>query len=424
MSTDFLKNIRMHAVRQVMPQRDPVAPRLETRRELEGILSRLQPGKRIAIGVGSRGISNLQAIVGETITCLREAGCEPFIVPAMGSHGGATPEGQTQLLAEYGITESALGVPVNATMAAREIGVTEQGLPVWFSEAALAADGIIVINRIKPHTDFLSDTIGSGLIKMLVVGLGKRLGAAQYHIASSRFGYAEVLLSTIKVTLAQVPLICGLAIIEDQRHQTASIQAVLPGDLLEREPLLFAEAKRLMPSLPFPEIDLLIVDRIGKDISGTGMDTNVIGRGVHGYSTALNDRNAPPKIGRIFVRDLTPATHGNAIGIGMADFASSRLIRSMDQQVTFVNALTSMTVGSAKVPIHFETDREAIAAALGSLALEDPAQARIVRIHDTLALESLLASPSALAGASGIAGSEAGGGLEFDATGNLTPMVL
>lgn len=386
----------MVRIRQRFPAGPPLDVPEETRRALARILPRLKPGMKIALGVGSRGIANLQTIVAATIAILRAAKCEPFIVPAMGSHGGATPKGQTELLAEYGISEANLGVPIHAQMEARQIGTTDQGVPVWFSEAALAADGIIVINRIKPHTDFLSDTIGSGVIKMLVVGLGKRLGAAQFHIASSHHGYEQVLRSTIQVTLAQAPLLCGLAIVENLRHETAQLEALLPDELITGEARLFAEAKRLLPGLPFDEIDLLIVDRIGKNISGTGMDTNVIGRGVHGYSTALNDRNAPPRIGRIFVRDLTAETHGNAIGIGLADFTTTRLVKAADWPVTWINALTSMTPGSAKVPIHFETDREAIAAALQSLALDDLSKAKIVRITDTLSLETMEVSEACL----------------------------
>jgi hypothetical protein len=267
---------------------------------------------------------------------------------------------------------------------------------VWFSEAALAANGVLVINRVKPHTDFLSDTLGSGLIKMLVVGLGKRAGAAQYHRAASHYGYEEVLWRSVKVTLNKVPVLGGLGIVENQRHETARLAFLAADEIERREPELFAEAKRLLPGLPFDEIDLLIVDHLGKNISGTGMDTNVIGRGVHGYSTALGDRNAPPRIGRIFVRDLTPETHGNAIGIGMADFTTTRLVRAADWQVTWINALTSMTPHSCKVPIHFDTDREAIATALQTLALNDVTKARVVRISDTLSLETMQVSEACL----------------------------
>jgi len=413
----------MCRVWQDFPSTPPLDMSAEIRRCLAPIQPRLKPGQRIAIGVGSRGIANLSTIVAEVIAVLRKAGCQPFIVPAMGSHGGATPEGQVQLLADYGVSEAALKVPVQAGMDARQIGVTEQGLPVWFSEAALAADGIIVINRIKPHTDFLSDTLGSGVIKMLVVGLGKRVGAAQYHRAASQFGYEQVLRSTIKVTLGQVPLLCGLAIVENQRHDTVRLEALLPDELVTKETELFREAKRLMPGLPFHEIDLLIVDRIGKNISGTGMDTNVIGRGVHGYSTALGDRNAPPRIGRIFVRDLTPETHGNAIGIGLADFTTTRLVQTMDRDITFINALTSMTPSSAKVPIHFDTDREAITAALSSLAIEDVSQAKVVRIADTLSLETMEVSEAGLAAATApVQPLSKGFEMAFDKDGNLAAL--
>jgi hypothetical protein len=415
----------MITVRQDFPDSPVLDVRAEVQRGFAGIKSRLKPGARIAVGVGSRGITNLSAIVAEVIAWLKAARVEPFIVPAMGSHGGATPEGQTALLAEYGVSEKTLGVPVRAAMDARQIGTTEEGLPVFFSEAALAADGIVVVNRVKPHTDFLSDTTGSGLIKMLVVGLGKRLGAAHYHLASSRFGYERVLHSSVKVTLRSVPLLCGVAIVENQTHQTARIEVVRPDETERREGELFAEAKRLMPRLPFDDIDLLIVDRIGKNISGTGMDTNIIGRGVHSYSTALGDRNAAPHIGRIFVRDLTSGTHGNGIGIGLADFTTTRLLHAMDHKATAINALTSLTPHGAKVPMHFDTDREAIAAALATLGLDDPRRAKVARIADTLSLETLQGSEALAQQARDNPSLTIEGALtemRFDASGNLPPM--
>jgi hypothetical protein len=250
-------------------------------------------------------------------------------------------------------------------------------------------DAIILVNRVKPHTDF-AGALGSGLLKMLVVGLGKREGAAQYHAASSRLGYEAALRSLGSGLLARTPVLGGLAIIEDPFHQPVRIEGARKDDLPAREEELFKEAARLMPRLPFDDIDLLIVDRIGKNISGTGMDPNIIGRGVHGYSSLLkNEAGQRPFIRRIFVRDLTPETHGNAIGIGMADLTTTRLVKAIDHQVLNMNALTSLTPQNAKIPIHFDTDREAIEAALRSLALPDPAKARVVRIADTLSLEHL-----------------------------------
>jgi len=384
----------MMLVRQKFPASAPVDIRGALSQEFSAVAGRIKPGARIAVAVGSRGISNLQTIVASVLDLLKAAGAEPFIVPAMGSHGGATPEGQKELLAEYGITEAALGVPIRAAMEARPLGATEDGVEAFFSEEALKADGVVVVNRVKPHTDFQSDTLGSGLMKMLVVGLGKRVGAANYHASASRFGYEHVIRTSARITLRAAPVLFGVAIVENQFHDTARLAVVLPEDMERREAELFVEAKRLMPRLPFDDIDLLIVDRIGKNISGSGMDPNVIGRSLHGYSALLGERGGKPSIRRILVRDLTPESHGNVVGVGLADFTTTRLVRQMDARVTYLNALTALSLQSVKVPIHFETDREAVAAALESLALRDVTQARVVRIQDTLSLERVAASES------------------------------
>jgi hypothetical protein len=346
------------------------------------------------VAVGSRGIANLQAIVAGVLENLKVASAQPFIVPAMGSHGGATPEGQKELLAEYGITEAALGVPIRAGMEARCLGRTGDGVDVFFSEEALKADGVVVVNRVKPHTDFLSDTLGSGLMKMLVVGLGKRVGAANYHTSASRFGYEHVIRTSARVTLRTAPILFGVGIVENQFHDTARLAVVLPEDMERREGELFVEARRLMPRLPFDDIDLLIVDRVGKNVSGSGMDPNIIGRSLHGYSALLGERSGNPSIRRIVVRDLTPESHGNATGVGLADFTTTRLVRQMDARVTYLNSLTALSLQSAKIPIYFETDREVVAAALESLAMRDTTQAKVVRIQDTLSLERLAVSES------------------------------
>ncbi len=384
----------------LLKQRFPGTPPLDVgeavRTEVSRVRDRIRPGMRVAVAVGSRGITNLQAIVREVVRTLKSADAEPFIVPAMGSHGGATPEGQSELLAEYGITEQHLGVPIRPSLEVKRIGATPEGVDVYCSVEAMAADGIVIVNRIKPHTDF-SGRIGSGIIKMSVIGLGRRTGAAAYHVAASQRGYEEMLRSMSRVILQTAPVICGVAIVENQRHETARI-AVLPREQIEaQEEELFVEAKRLMPKLPFDDIDLLIVDRLGKNISGSGMDPNIIGRGVHGYSSFLGQRNLPPpRIKRIFVRDLTPETHGNAIGIGFADLTTQRLVDRMDRRVTYVNALTSLTPNGAKIPIHFDTDREALAMGIQSVGLTDTTQARVVRIQDTLSLEKVEVSEAYL----------------------------
>lgn len=380
---------RMLRVRQNFP----VSPPLDVRKVLQEEFARVHPpirkGARIALAVGSRGITNLDAIVCSVLEIVRNAGADPFILPAMGSHGGATPEGQIGILATYGVTEEAMKTPVRASMETRQIGTTEDGVPVFCSAEALGADGIILINRIKPHTDF-SGTLGSGLVKMSVIGLGKRDGAAAMHAAASRLGHENVIRSMARVVLGKAPVLCGVAIIENQRHETAKLTLVSPQAIETAERDLLVEARTLMPRLPFEEIDLLIVDYLGKNISGAGMDPNVTGRWVQGYSSALaRDGRPSPFIRRIFVRDLTPETHGNAIGIGLADLTTSRLVRAMDRRVTSLNALTAMTPQSAKIPIYFDTDKEAIETGLASLAISDTRQARVVRIRDTLSLENM-----------------------------------
>jgi hypothetical protein len=416
---------RMLLVKQHFPGSTPLDVRAVVEQEFAGVANRLRRGSRIAVGVGSRGITGLQGIIREAIAVLKSAGTEPFIVPAMGSHGGATPAGQTELLAEYGVTEQALGVPIRAAMEVERVGTTPEGVPVFCSVEACQADGIILVNRIKPHTDF-GGTIGSGLLKMSVIGLGKRVGAANYHVAVSQHGYEATLRSIARVVLQKLPIIAGVAIIENALHETARI-AVLPQDEIERrEEELFAEAKRLMPKLPFEDIDLLIVDRLGKNISGAGMDPNIIGRGVHGYSSFLGQRDLPaPRIKRIFVRDLTPETHGNAIGIGFADLTTTRLVQRIDKQATYVNALTSLTPNGAKIPIHFDTDREALALGLNSVGLADASQARVVRIVDTLSLEKVEISESytpMLSHRRDLDIKRGPSEMQFDLAGNLLPL--
>ncbi len=410
-------------------QRFPVSPPLDIPTTVQnefatsGVLARVKPGARIAVGVGSRGITNLAAIVSAVLAQLKAAGAQPFIIPAMGSHGGATPEGQTEILAEYGVTEATMGVPIRASLEVRQTGVTEDGVGVFCSVEALDSDGIVLINRIKPHTDF-AGVFGSGVLKMCVIGLGKRTGAAAAHEAATRLGHERVLLSAARVQLkSAAPILCGVGLVEDQHHQTAKL-AVLPPETLEAQELaLFKIAQRLFPKLPFEELDLLIIDRIGKNISGAGMDPNVTGRGIHGYYTALAPiEKRSPFFRRIFVRDLTPETHGNAIGIGFADVTTTRLVQGMNREATYVNALTSMTPNSAKIPIYFDTDREALTRCLDSLALPKWSAARIVRISDTLNLTDLRISENLLAEARSHGGMDILGEpaeLCFDPAGNL-----
>ncbi len=394
-----------------------------------GVLEQVKPGARIAVGVGSRGISNLRAIVKATLDGLAAAGARPFIVPAMGSHGGATPEGQTAVLAEYGVTAESLGVPVEASMAVRKIGEVFGGRDVVFSDAALDADAVVAVNRVKPHTDF-QGALGSGIQKMLAIGFGKRAGASHVHRAAANEGYVEAISEYARVILETVPVLCGVAIVEDQHHQTAEIEVLPRKEIAEGERRLLALADALLPRLPLDEIDLLIVDKMGKDISGTGMDTNVIGRDIMGYSALLHDNghspfgNRSPLIHRILVCALSEATHGNGTGLGLADFATSRLVKALDLRATYANGLTSLGLMGPKIPIHFDTDREAIEQALGTLASMHPERLRVVRIANTLQLEKLLVSAScaeALKGRADLTLAGIAEEMRFDAEGNLLP---
>ena len=409
-------------VRQKFPPSEPVDIEGSLRREFERVRPRVKPGARIAVAAGSRGIANLARLIGGVVEELRRAGAAPFIVPAMGSHGGATPEGQTQLLAEYGVTEERMGAPIRAAMDTVRLGATADGVEVLWSAEAFRSDGVVVVNRVKPHTDFYSESLGSGLLKMMVVGLGKQAGAASFHAAAMRLGYESVLTTAAKVALASAPVLCGVAVVENQFHDTARLAVLLPIEIESREPELFRAARQLMPRLPFEDIDLLIVDRLGKNISGAGMDPNVTGRGIHGYSASSGEPAAKPVVRRLFVRDLTPESHGNAVGLGLADFTTTRLVRAMDERVTFMNALTALSLQSVKVPIHFESDRECVAHALQSLALADTRRAKVARIADTLSLERVQASDAYSDEIRGRADLEMEGNLEemrFDSAGNL-----
>jgi hypothetical protein len=385
---------RMFRLRQIMPTSPSVDHAALLRTQMEPVLKTLKQSARIAVAVGSRGIRDLSSIVSCLVSLLRSRGAKPYIVPAMGSHGGATADGQRQILASYGITEAALQVPIESSMDVVCIGHSAGGMPVWTGTAALQSDGILLVNRVKPHTDF-GGSLGSGLVKMSVVGLGKREGALAFHAAAARHGHAPVLQELSRVTLSTLPILAGVAVIEGFHHETARLAVVGPAQIAECEPILLEEAARLLPRLPFSDLDLLIVDQIGKDISGTGMDPNVTGRYVEGYRSSLGKSpGAGPWIRRIVVRDLSPGSHGNAIGIGMADFTTERLVRSMDRSVTFTNATTALSLQAAKIPIYFEDDFQVLSNAVESLGLEPSRGARILRIKNTLCLAELEASES------------------------------
>ncbi|MBN2204938.1 MAG: DUF2088 domain-containing protein [Thermoleophilia bacterium] len=373
------------------PRVDDVAGRLEALLADSALTAHITPGARVALTAGSRGIRDLVPIMRTVITHVRNAGGEPFLVPCMGSHGGATAEGQAEVLASLGVTEHTVGAPVVSSMDVVAAGESRFGTPVWVARDLAEADAVVVVNRVKPHTDFRGP-VESGLVKMLVIGAGKHRGAAEAHRVALRHGFPAVLDEYARLALARLRVIGGIAVIENQRDETAELAVVAADELFTREPELLERARRLTLSLPFDEIDCLVVDEMGKDISGAGLDTNVIGR----MNSRCGDATDRPRIARLVVRDLTAASHGNAIGIGMADFTTARLLAAVDLDATAVNCITSMGPEDARLPIAFERDVEAVEAAFATSGAASTAEFSLVWIRNTLALEELLVSTALL----------------------------
>ncbi len=342
-----------------------------------------KPGQTVAVAVGSRHIDRLDKVVVECLHYLKAWGLKPFIVPAMGSHGGASAEGQCDVLARYGITREAMGVPIHSEMGVAAVSTLENGMPLYISEAALSADHIVLINRIKPHTKFKAP-VESGLCKMLTVGLGKHAGATCCHQYAARHGFG-LIEEAARVLLGKISLLFGIGLVEDGYGRLCRIEAVLPETLIEQEKLLLKTAGSLLGRIFFDEIDVLIVDFIGKDISGIGMDSNVTGR----HRDLVGDFDLPPHPRRIFVRDLSPASDGNANGIGLADVTTRRLVNRLDSAKTFINAVTAISPEKAAIPMHFETDRECISVCIHTSGILSPAHARTVRIRNTAELRYL-----------------------------------
>ena len=350
--------------------------------------TRIRPGDSVALTVGSRGIANMALIIKILVEELKAQGAKPFIVPAMGSHGGGTAEGQRAIVEEYGVTEDFTGAPINATMEVVQVGSIEDGIPVFFDKYAHEADHVAIVARIKPHTDF-SGEIESGLHKMMLIGLGKHRGASLYHQAFAHYSFDIIVRSVGQAVIENCNILLGLAIVENQFDETALIKAVAPEEFLEREKELLILAKKLIPRLPFQEVDLLIVDQIGKDISGTGMDTNVIGRKDYLYPCS---EEVFPKITRIYVRDLTRETHGNATGIGIADYTHTRLVNKTDFDSTYINCLTGDNPKAAAIPVHYDKDRKILDVALKTVGYVKPENARVIRIRNTLDLKEIMVS--------------------------------
>jgi hypothetical protein len=368
------------------PSVDDVAA--EARGALERLpLERVPSGGTIAVGLGSRGIHDAPVVAETVIETLRERGYEPIVVPAMGSHGGASAAGQRETLEALDLGTDRHDCPIDARMDTVRIGETERGWPVQFAAAALEADAALVINRVKPHTNF-QGRIESGLCKMIAIGLGKRAGAALVHEAAIEHGYVEAILDTLAVIREQTPLLGGIGIVENFYDRAARIEGVPAAALPEGEATLLSEARELMATLPYEQLDVLIVDRIGKDVSGTGLDTNVVGR------TRILGGSEPsrPEIDRIVVRGLTDETHGNGHGIGLADLTTVDVVERLDLNAMYANALTSGSIQRDALPVALPTDELAIRAAFRTAGAYDPDAVRAAWIRDTLHLSEFRVS--------------------------------
>ncbi len=357
-----------------------------------GIGDQVRPGMRVAITAGSRGIANIAALIRATADELRRRRAEPFVIPAMGSHGGATAAGQAELLAGLGVTEASVGCPIVSSMEVVGIGALANGLTVYIDKNALYADGIVVLNRVKPHTAFRGPS-ESGMVKMLTIGLGKQIGADSCHA----YGFGDMarhIVDMAAVVLAKAPVLFGLAVIENASDEICKIAGVPAAAIIDTDRQLLVEAKANMPRIPFVKMDVLIVDRIGKEFSGDGMDPNITGR----YSTPF--ASGGPDVNKIVVLDLTEATHGNANGLGVADFTTRRLINKINYQYTYANAFTSTITVPARLPLIMDTDYDAVRAAVKTCNARDLGRPRLVRISDTLHLGEMYISEAMAAEAS------------------------
>jgi hypothetical protein len=389
---DILELPAMRMVRQRFDLTPAVDVAAEIEREFNNIKAELEfpHSQSVAVGVGSRGIANLAGIARQVVKKLKDAGAKPFVTPAMGSHGGATAEGQIEVLKTKGISEDTVGAPIKATMEVISLGEID-GIPLFIDRLAYEADGIVLINRVKPHTEFSGPT-ESGLIKMLGIGLGNHTGAEHYHRAAITRGFYEIIRTAGRALLNRLNVLFGVAVVENQEHQTAILRLIRAEEIEPVERKLLVKAREYMPKIPLKEIDLLIIDEMGKDISGAGIDPKIIGRAICSWA----DTEPWPRISRIFVRDLTAATKGHASGLGMVDFTTERLVKKINMQATAINALASSCPEEAKIPMNFRTDREAIAAALMTIRPHTLQDLRIVHIKNSLDLTSLMVSEGCL----------------------------
>ncbi|MBW1613878.1 MAG: DUF2088 domain-containing protein [Deltaproteobacteria bacterium] len=414
----------MYRVCQIfdVPKVDNIEETLSQELDSIQIQSRIKAGSRIAITAGSRGIANIDKILQHLVYIVKENSAKPFIIPAMGSHGGGTAEGQLGILKSLKITEKSIGAPIISSMEVVEIGKSSFGFPVLVDKYAAEADGIIVVNRVKPHTEF-EGPIESGLIKMMAIGMGKHKGCIQVHKQTVNYGYRDVIPEIGRVILEKLPILFGVALVENVYDETAMLRAIVPSQFLIEEKRLLIKAKELMARLPFDKIDVLIVDEMGKNISGTGLDTNVIGRIMF-----IGEKEPDhPKITRIAVLDLTEESHGSAVGIGLADYTTRQLVNKIDHSATAINCMAANTPEKGRIPITLKTDKEAVDAALNSIGAVDPEKARVIHIKNTLEIAKFDVSGALLEevkGKENLRLEKELGPLSFDSQENLQPVVF
>lgn len=355
--------------------------------ELKGLnlAARVQPGQTVAITAGSRGVANIAVIIKAVVDHAKSLGLKPYIVPAMGSHGGGTAEGQLGVLAGYQITEASMGCPIRASMETVVVCQAAEGFPVHFDQHAFGADHVIVVNRVKPHTMFTGD-VESGLMKMMLIGLGKHNGAKVYHRVIRNYSFGQIVRSVAREVLSRCRILCGVGIVENAYDQTAQIKAVAAHEFEDRERELLVLAKQWLPRLPFKQAHILLIDEIGKNISGSGMDTNIVGRKFNDHEPRPDEW---PKIKIIALRGLTPETHGNASGIGISELVRQRVVDEMDREITNINCETAGHVTAAMIPISKQTDREIIDLSLTCIGMVEPPEAQLMWIRDTLHLAEL-----------------------------------
>jgi hypothetical protein len=380
----------MIPIRQIFPDRSISDIPGHIARELRnsGFGSRLRPGSTVALGVGSRGIANIATIVRSVVEFWKSAGMKPFIFPAMGSHGAATAEGQADVLAHYGIHEATMGCPVVSSLDVVPLGRTPEAIETFMDKNAFDSGGVFLIGRVKWHTDF-AGKIESGLFKMMAIGLGKFAGAQRYHAYAYKMGLEKVLRSVARQVLASGKILGGMAILEDANHNTAGLFAVPVEVMEQKEEELLALVKSWMGRIPVPALDILIIDEIGKNFSGAGMDSKVVNRSVNGE---YNPWDTAPPIERIYVRGLNENSYGNGVGIGMADVCHERLVNAINWTPTQINSLTANTPAAIRTPVHFPSDREALERFWPTVGKFDPAEVTFAWIPNSLHLVTLAVS--------------------------------